>query len=88
MAVVLRAVAGPYKGDVFELTALAELTALEPLTDASSPAALKRAFHKASKVLHPDRVRGLPSPRRTEAEEVFKALSQAYHGRITIEVSI
>ena len=40
---------------------------------------LKKAFHRASKVLHPDKVRALPTARRMEAEEVFKALSQAYH---------
>lgn len=41
-------------------------------------AALKKAFHRASLSLHPDRLVGLPSPRRAEAEEIFKVITAAY----------
>ena len=48
-----------------------------------SEAQLKKAFHKASLGLHPDRLQGGPAgalttERRAEAEELFKALSVAY----------
>ena len=39
----------------------------------------KRAFHQASKVLHPDRVGALPADRRAEAMEIFKLVGAAYH---------
>ena len=41
-------------------------------------AAIKKAFHRASLSLHPDRLVGLSSTRRCEAEEIFKVLSAAY----------
>ena len=46
----------------------------------STPATLKKAFHRASLSLHPDRVQnsGLDTKRRAEAEELFKALSAAF----------
>lgn len=47
--------------------------------DGPSAAGLKKAFHRASRSLHPDRLRELPTARRAEAEEVFKVLSAAYH---------
>ena len=66
--------------DAFEpAQPLAGLATVGLLTDASSNAELKKAFFKASKVLHPDKVRALPAVQRAEAEEVFKALSAAYH---------
>lgn len=45
----------------------------------ASVAALKKAFHRASKSLHPDKLRALPGGRRAEAEELFKVVSAAYH---------
>ena len=39
----------------------------------------KKAYHKVSKSLHPDRIHELSTPRRAEAEEVFKLISAAYH---------
>lgn len=45
----------------------------------ASPAALKKAFHRASKSLHPDKLRALPEGKRAEAEELFKHVSSAYH---------
>ena len=43
------------------------------------PADLKRAFHRASLSLHPDRLGAeTDAHRRDEAEELFKALSAAY----------
>ena len=46
----------------------------------ASSASLKKAFHKASLTLHPDRLQhsGLSAARRAEAEELFKTLSAAY----------
>ena len=44
-----------------------------------APAArLKRAFHRASLGLHPDRLTGMPTYRRAEATEIFKTLKEAY----------
>jgi hypothetical protein len=40
--------------------------------------AMKKAFHRASLSLHPDRLGALPTPRRAEAEEIFKVLSAAF----------
>ena len=43
---------------------------------------LRKAFHKASKSLHPDKLvtaRGMTPMRKAEAEEVFKLLSAALH---------
>ena len=41
---------------------------------------LKKAFHRASLALHPDRVAntGMDTARRAEAVEVFKVISAAY----------
>ena len=50
-----------------------------PLPHDASGSQLKKAFHKASKSLHPDKLRELPTNRRVEAEEVFKSVSAAYH---------
>ena len=59
---------------------LAELKALTPpAVHRKLAAALKKAFHKASRKLHPDKLGELPSARRAEAEEVFKCLSTAFH---------
>ena len=41
-------------------------------------AAIKKAFHRASLSLHPDRLVGLSTERRAECEEIFKQLSTAY----------
>ena len=50
--------------------------ALDP---SAAPPELKKAFHLASRAIHPDKVRSMPTPRRAEAEEVFKVLAAAYH---------
>ena len=68
--------AGPPNG---MLTGGSTSRALAGLSPRSSPAAKKKAFHAASRTLHPDKLRDLATPRRKEAEEVFKALSSAYH---------
>ena len=44
----------------------------------AAPAATKKAFHRASLSLHPDRLICLGTPRRAEAEEIFKVLSSAF----------
>ena len=47
----------------------------------ASAADLKKAFHRASLALHPDRVAnagGMDTVRRAEAVEVFKVISAAY----------
>ena len=49
-----------------------------PLRHDADAAALKKAYHRASLSLHPDRLQGLSTARRAEAEEVFKVLSAAY----------
>ena len=49
-----------------------------PLDRNCSAAALKRAYHKVSLSLHPDRLQGLGAAERAEAEEAFKVLSAAY----------
>ena len=51
-----------------------------PLRRGASQAALKKAFHRASLSLHPDRIQhsNLSASRKAEAEELFKALSAAY----------
>lgn len=51
-----------------------------PLRRGASQASLKKAFHKASLSLHPDRIQhsNLSASRKAEAEELFKALSAAY----------
>ena len=43
---------------------------------------LRRAYHKAASRLHPDKVRELPDAAKALAEELFKALSDAYHKEI------
>ena len=48
------------------------------LTAGAPVAAIKKAFHRASLSLHPDRLVGLNTPRRSDAEEIFKVLSAAY----------
>ena len=60
----------------FAQPAALTINALSPTAD---QAARKRAFHKASKALHPDRLGTLPQAQRAEAVEVFKCLSAAYH---------
>ena len=47
--------------------------------EAKAGALLRKAFLKASRALHPDRMHDLPTPRRAEAEEVFKVLTAKYH---------
>ena len=59
-----------------EMLLLAESAALSPT---AGSAARKKAYHRASKSLHPDRLRALPAERRAEAEECFKLLSAAFH---------
>ena len=49
--------------------------ALEP---GAPPPAIKKAFHKASLSLHPDRLLGLDTYQRCEAEELFKVLSSSF----------
>jgi len=49
--------------------------ALEP---GATPAAIKKAFHKASLSLHPDRLTALEPAQQIEAEELFKVLSAAF----------
>ena len=48
------------------------------LAKGAPPAAIRKAFHRASLSLHPDRLVGLKTPRRAEAEEIFKVLSAAF----------
>lgn len=48
------------------------------LAPGAPSAAIKKAFHRASLSLHPDRLVGLATPRRSEAEEIFKCLSAEY----------
>ena len=43
----------------------------------ATPSQLRRAYHRASLRLHPDRLRALPTSRRAEGEELFKALGAA-----------
>ena len=50
----------------------------EALVRGVPPSRVKRAFHRASLSLHPDRLVSFPTERRAEATEVFKALSAAY----------
>jgi len=38
---------------------------------------VKRAFHKASRVVHPDKTHHLPADQRFLAKRIFDALSQA-----------
>ena len=73
--------------DVFDqLATLHEVVAAERIpTGAAVPrgasaADLKKAFHRASLALHPDRVAntGMDTVRRAEAVEVFKVISAAY----------
>ena len=52
-------------------------TSLERSDDASG-AALRKAYHKASLQLHPDKLHGLPTPQRIESEEVFKVVSAVF----------
>ena len=46
----------------------------------TNPAILKKAFHRASLALHPDRLQTsrMSLTRKAEAEEAFKTLSAAY----------
>jgi hypothetical protein len=55
-----------------------QLRAVPALSADAARPERKRAFHKASKVLHPDRVGALPAARRHEAMELFKVLGAAY----------
>ena len=48
------------------------------LAPGASAAQLKKAFHRASLALHPDRLVGLSEGQRAEAEEIFKTLSSSY----------
>ena len=79
---LINSVASAFKEAPPEVQALAERT---PLKAGASPGELKKAFHRVSKVLHPDRVHALNGGRkggelsRREAEEAFKLISTAYH---------
>ena len=44
----------------------------------ATAAQLKKAFHRASLALHPDRLVNVGDVERAEAEEVFKVLSSSY----------
>ena len=65
--------------DIFDGLSLHKMVGTSrELQPGSPPAALKKAFHRASLSLHPDRLGSLPTARRHEAEEIFKVLSAAY----------
>ena len=59
----------------------------DALQPGASSTALKKAFHRASLSLHPDRLQGadMTPQKKAEAEEVFKALSSAYDAATTLE---
>ena len=65
--------------DAFEGLSLSKgIGTSRTLAPGAPVAAIKKAFHRASLSLHPDRLVGLADDRRAEAEEIFKVLSAAY----------